>query len=54
MVGHVLSYFEFESSQLSSRQKFLVKGFLEAHGDRFTHAHAVQAVIELRYREYLS
>ena len=54
MAALVLNYFEFESSSMSSRQKKLVQGFLEAHGNRFTHVHSAQVVTELRYGDYLN
>jgi len=51
--SYVLNYFEFESPHLSKRQKSLCLGFLEAHGDQFTHFHSQQVVTELRFGDYL-
>jgi hypothetical protein len=51
---HVLSYFEFEASRLSERQKWLCVGFLNAHGDEFTDTHSQQVVAELREGNYLT
>lgn len=53
LAGHVLNYFEFESPRLSSRQKWLCIGFLNAHGDQFVDVHSRQVVTELRYEAYL-
>lgn len=50
--GHVLSFFEFESKRLTDRAKWLCIGFLNAHGDEFSHVHSQQVVIELRYGRY--
>jgi hypothetical protein len=50
--GHVLNFFEFESYRLTDRQKWLCIGFLNAHGDEFSHVHSHQVVIELRYGRY--
>ena len=44
LAGHVLNYFEFESHHLTSRQKSLCVGFLNAHGDQFTHFHSQEVV----------
>jgi len=51
--AYVLNYFEFESPHLSKRQKSLCLGFLEAHGDQFTHFHSQHVVAELRCGDYL-
>ena len=53
MAGQILNYFEFESPRLTSHQKWLCIGFLDAHGDRFVDAHSSQVVTELRYDDYL-
>lgn len=53
LAGYVLNFFEFEAPQLTPRQKSLCVGFLNAHGDRFTHVHSQQVVAELRYGDYL-
>lgn len=50
--GHVLNFFEFESSSLTDRQKWLCIGFLNAHGDKFSDVHSQQVVTELRYGRY--
>lgn len=50
--GHVLSFFEFESSSLTDRQKWLCIGFLNAHGNEFSGVHSQQVVTELRYGRY--
>ena len=54
LAAHILNFFEFESNSMSPRQKNLVKGFLQSHGDRFTDVHSAQVVTELRYDHYLS
>lgn len=54
LAAHLLNYFEFESSSMSSSQKNLVKGFLQEHGDRFTDVHSAQVVTELRHDSYLN
>jgi hypothetical protein len=51
--AHILNYFEFESPHLTTRQKSLCMGFLQAHGDQFTHFHSQQVVTELLYGDYL-
>jgi hypothetical protein len=53
LAGHVFNFFEFESSAISSRAKSMCRGFLDAHGDAFTHSHSRQVVTELRYGPYL-
>jgi hypothetical protein len=53
LTGHVLNFFEFEAPHLTDRQKWLVIGFLNAHGDQFTHFHSQQVVAELREGKYL-
>jgi hypothetical protein len=53
LAGHVLNYFEFESHHLTSRQKSLCVGFLNAHGDQFTHFHSQEVVAELRHGYFL-
>ena len=50
--GHVLNFFEFQSGQLTDRAKWLCIGFLNAHGDEFSHVHSRQVVTELRYGLY--
>jgi len=50
--GHLLQFFEFESTRLTDRQKWLCIGFLNAHGDKFSDVHSQQVVIELRYGRY--
>jgi hypothetical protein len=51
--GQVLSFFVFESSRLTDRQKWLCIEFLNAHGDEFVDAYGQQMVIELRTENYL-
>ena len=51
--AYILNYFEFESPHLTARQKSLCTGFLNAHGDQFTHFHSQQVVAELQYGDYL-
>ena len=51
--AYILNYFEFESPHLTARQKSLCIGFLNAHGDQFTHFHSQQVVTELRYGDYV-
>lgn len=51
--GYLLNFFEFESPNLTPRQKSLCSGFLSAHGDHFVHVHSRQIVAELRERDYL-
>ena len=53
LAGHILNFFEFEAPRLTSRQKSLCIGFLNAHGDQFTHVHSQQVVAELREGDYL-
>jgi len=53
LAGHVLSFFEFESSRLSPRAKDRCAAFLREWGDHFTDVHAVQLVAELRNDDYL-
>ena len=53
LAGHLLSFFEFESSRLSEHAKWLCVGFLNAHGNEFAHAHSRQVVAELREDGYL-
>ena len=53
VAGHVLNFFEFESSHLNPRQKWLCVGFLAAHGDQFDHILSRQVVAELRHGNYL-
>ena len=53
VAGHVLNFFEFESSHLSPRQKWLCVGFLAAHGDQFDHILSRQVVAELSHDNYL-
>lgn len=53
LAGHILNYFEFESKGLTSRQKNLCVGFLNAHGDQFDDTHAVVVITELRNGNYL-
>ena len=50
--GHLLNFFEFESSNLTDRQKWLCIGFLNAHGNQFLDVHSQQVVTELRYGKY--
>lgn len=50
--GHLLNFFEFESSNLTDRQKWLCIGFLNAHGNQFSDVHSRQVVAELRYGMY--
>jgi hypothetical protein len=54
LAGRVLNYFESEAPRLSSRQKHLCIGFLNAHGDEFTDVHSQQVVSELREGKYLT
>jgi hypothetical protein len=53
LAAHVLNYFEFESHDLTSRQKSLCIGFLKAHGDQFTDIYTQQVVAELCEGDYL-
>ena len=46
--GHLLQFFEVESTHLSDRQKWLYIRFLSAHGDEFTDGFSSQMVGELR------
>jgi hypothetical protein len=50
--GHVLNFFESESTSLTDRQKWLCIGFLNAHGNQFTDVHSGQVVAELREGKY--
>ena len=54
LAAHLLNFFAFEAPSMSSRQKNLVKGYLQAHGDRFTDVHSAQVVTELRHDSYLN
>jgi hypothetical protein len=54
LAGHVLNYFEFEAPRLSSRQKQLCRGFIAAHGDRFSDVLAAQVIAELREGPWLA
>lgn len=51
--AHVLNYFEFESHDLTSRQKASCIGFLKAYGDQFTDIYTQQVVAELWEGDYL-
>lgn len=53
LAGHVLTYFEFESSRLTARQKSLCNEFLNAYGDRFRDPFSQQLIAELRRDNYL-
>lgn len=54
LAGNVLRFFEFRTSNLSARQKWLCIGFLNAHGDEFTNPRGQRAVAELREGNYLN
>ena len=56
MLATLLNFFEFESDGLTDRAKWLCIGFLNAHGDKFSHVHSQHVVCELRsgmYKNYL-
>ena len=50
--GQLLNFFEFESPNLTDRQKWLCIGFLNAHGSEFSDVHSRQVVAELREGKY--
>jgi hypothetical protein len=53
LAAHLLNYFEFESRQLTPRQKSLCTEFLKVHGHQFTDIYSQQFIAELREGQYL-
>lgn len=52
--GHLLNFFEFEASNLSSVSKNKCRAFLKRWGDYFNTVHGMQVVTELRHSKYLN
>ncbi|MES1196842.1 MAG: hypothetical protein ABUL58_07855 [Steroidobacter sp.] len=51
--GHILNFFEFESSRLSDHVKHQCRTFLSELGTQFTDVHSMQVVTELIHGPYL-